>query len=99
MEKGGLYALMTGLDAGLAIPVRDRAQAEIIFQLLVYPMLNDCNVAPASDTLPETIFWTRENNLIGWRSHLVCEPGSEVIFCYVKIIENYPFFIVSQVRQ
>ncbi len=71
-----------GLAAGLAILTRDRAEVKTIYQLLVYPMINDCNIAPASDTLPETLFWTRENNLIGWRSYLGCEPGSDDISCY-----------------
>jgi acetyl esterase/lipase len=71
-----------GLAAGLAILACDRAEVEIVFQLLIYPMINDSNVAPASDTLPDTLFWTRENNLIGWRSYLGGEPGSEGVSCY-----------------
>ncbi len=71
-----------GLAAGLAILARDRAEVETCFQLLVYPMINDCNVVPASNTLPDTLFWTRESNLVGWRSYLGCEPGIEGISCY-----------------
>jgi acetyl esterase/lipase len=71
-----------GLTAGLALLARDRAEVPIIFQLLVYLMINDCNIAPASDTLPDTLFWTRENNLMGWRSYLGCKPGEKGISCY-----------------
>jgi len=71
-----------GLAAGLALLARDRAEVKTIFQLLVYPMINDCNIAPASDVLPDTLLWTRESNLIGWRSYLGCEPGREGISCY-----------------
>jgi acetyl esterase/lipase len=71
-----------GLATGLALLARDRAEVKTIFQLLVYPMINDCNVIPASDALPDTLFWTRENNLIGWRSYLGCEPGAGGISCY-----------------
>jgi len=71
-----------GLASGLALLARDRAEVDIIFQLLVYPMINDCNIAPASDTLPDTLFWTREANRIGWRSYLGREPGGEGISCY-----------------
>jgi acetyl esterase/lipase len=71
-----------GLAAGLALLARDRAEVKTAFQLLVYPMINDCNTAPASQTLPDTIFWTRENNLIGWRAYLGYEPGREGISCY-----------------
>ncbi|MBN1692524.1 MAG: alpha/beta hydrolase, partial [Dehalococcoidales bacterium] len=71
-----------GLAAGLAILARDRAEVKTIFQLLIYPMINDCNVAPPSDVLPDSLFWTRENNLIGWRSYLGCEPGGSDISSY-----------------
>jgi acetyl esterase/lipase len=71
-----------GLAAGLAILARDRAEVKVMFQLLVYPMINDCNIAPAAGNLPDTIFWTRESNLIGWRSYLGCEPGGKEISCY-----------------
>jgi acetyl esterase/lipase len=71
-----------GLAAGLALMTRDRAEVDIIFQLLVYPMIDDCNTSPASDTLPDTILWTRTANLIGWRSYLGCEPGSEGVPVY-----------------
>jgi acetyl esterase/lipase len=71
-----------GLAAGLALLARDRAEVKTIFQLLVYPMINDCNITPPSDTLPDTLFWTRENNLMGWRSYLGGEPGGRGISCY-----------------
>jgi acetyl esterase/lipase len=71
-----------GLAAGLALLARDRQEVKIVFQLLVYPMINDCNIAPASNALADTLFWTRENNLLGWRSYLGCEPGGKEISCY-----------------
>ena len=71
-----------GLAAGLALLARDRGEVDIIFQLLVYPMINDCNIAPASEILPDTLFWTRDANKTGWKSYLGCEPGGEGISCY-----------------
>lgn len=71
-----------GLAAGLAILARDRAEIDVIFQLLVYPMINDYNVIPASDAVRDALFWTRESNLAGWRSYLGCEPGDDGITCY-----------------
>ena len=65
-----------GLAAGLALLVRDRGEFNIAFQLLVYPMLDDRNIQPASEDRPDTLLWTRENNLIGWRSYLGQEPGT-----------------------
>ena len=74
-----------GLAAGLAVLARDRGEVNVIFQLLVYPMINDCNVATASDVLPDTVLWTREKNLFGWRSYLGCKPGGVDISCYAAV--------------
>ncbi|MFC2038232.1 alpha/beta hydrolase [Chloroflexota bacterium] len=71
-----------GLAAGLAVLARDRNEVNVVFQLLVYPMINDCNIAPAGADLPDTILWTREKNLFGWSSYLGCEPGGADISCY-----------------
>jgi acetyl esterase/lipase len=77
-----------GLAAGLALLSRDRNEVKTIFQLLIYPMINDCNIAPPGGNLPDTLFWTRDNNLIGWRSYLGCEPGSEGISCYAAAFRS-----------
>ncbi len=71
-----------GLASGLALLARDRKEVKTIFQLLVYPMINDCNITPPNDALPDALFWTRANNLLGWRSYLGCQPGGEGISCY-----------------
>jgi acetyl esterase/lipase len=71
-----------GLAAGLALLARDRAEVKVARQFLIYPMLDDGNIAPAGEGLPDTLFWTRENNLIGWRSYLGGEPGGADISCY-----------------
>jgi acetyl esterase/lipase len=71
-----------GLAAGLALLARDRAAVKVALQLLIYPMIDDRNVAPASAALPDTLLWTRENNLIGWRSYLGREPGGEGVSAY-----------------
>ncbi|HSW57613.1 MAG TPA: alpha/beta hydrolase fold domain-containing protein, partial [Dehalococcoidales bacterium] len=61
---------------------RDRAEIPVIFQLLVYPMINDCNILPPGDNLPDALFWTRKSNLFGWRSYLGREPAGDGISCY-----------------
>ena len=71
-----------GLAAGLAILARDRAEIPVIFQLLVYPMINDCTIQPASEKYPDALFWTRESNLMGWRAYLGGEPGAKGVSCY-----------------
>lgn len=66
-----------GLTAALAQVTRDRGEVPLIYQLLVYPMLDDRNLAQASDTVADTLVWSRYSNLIGWRSYLGMEPGTE----------------------
>ena len=73
-----------GLAAGLALLIRDRAEVNIISQFLIYAMIDDRNTAPASDTVPDTIMWTRENNRIAWRCYLGCEPGGDNVSCYAS---------------
>jgi acetyl esterase/lipase len=75
-----------GLAAGLALLARDRAEVDITSQFLIYPMLDDCNTAPASETLPDTLLWNRENNLIGWRAYLGCEPGGKNVSPYASAL-------------
>jgi acetyl esterase/lipase len=73
-----------GLAAGLALLARDRKEVNVIFQLLIYPMLDDCNTAPASASLPDTLLWRREDNLIGWKSYLGCKPGGKGVSPYAS---------------
>jgi len=73
-----------GLAAGLALLARDRAEVDVTFQFLIYPMIDDSNIAPASDTRPDTLMWTRESNLTGWRAYLGCEPGGKDISQYAS---------------
>ena len=66
-----------GLAAGLVLLARDRAENDVAFQMLVYPMIDDCNIAPASEALPDTLIWSRAKNLFGWTSYLGREPGGD----------------------
>jgi acetyl esterase/lipase len=74
-----------GLAAGLSLLARDRAEVKSIFQLLLYPMLDDCNVRPAGPNTPDAIMWTRAANLVGWRSYLGYEPGGAGVACYASV--------------
>lgn len=71
-----------GLAAGLALLARDRNEVPVKFQLLIYPMIDDSNTAPASAENPDTLMWTRASNLIGWRAYLGREPGAADISQY-----------------
>jgi|APSaa5957512622_1039677.scaffolds.fasta_scaffold35304_2 acetyl esterase/lipase len=71
-----------GLTAGLALLVRDRGEMNIIYQLLIFPMIDDKNIHPPSADYPDTFIWSRGNNLTGWRSYLGQEPGGDKVPFY-----------------
>ncbi len=71
-----------GLAAGLGLLARDRKEVAVCYQLLIYPMIDDTNVAQAGPNIPDSPLWSRANNLVGWRSYLNQEPGSESISEY-----------------
>jgi acetyl esterase/lipase len=73
-----------GLAAGLALLTRDRGEIDLAYQLLIYPMIDDCNVLPASETLRDAPLWTRENNKIGWGAYLGGEPGGRDVSVYAS---------------
>ena len=71
-----------GLAAALALLVRDRAEVQMSFQLLLCPMIDNRNVEPASDHLPDAVLWTRHNNKFGWDCYLDGNPGSGEVSPY-----------------
>lgn len=71
-----------GLAAGLALLARDRGEVKVTHQFLIYPMIDDHTVAPADAEHRDALFWTRESNLIGWRSYLGGTPGGEGVSPY-----------------
>lgn len=65
-----------GLAAALALLARDRDEVPIVFQHLIYPMLDDrtgtvCEPHPFAGEF----VWTPEYNRFGWTSLLGHEPG------------------------
>jgi len=71
-----------GSAAGLALLVRDRGEVPVCFQLLVYPMLDDRNVTPASHAVTEPRVWNRQSNLIGWQSYVGDAVGTDQVSPY-----------------
>jgi len=72
-----------GLTACLALMARDRAEIRVVFQLLIYPMLDDrtgTTLMP-SPVLGEYI-WTRSANHYAWNAYLGKTPGSPGISEY-----------------
>ena len=65
-----------GLAAGLALAARDRDGVRPVFQLLIYADIDDSGLEPASESVPENLFWSRENTRIGWNAYLAGNEGS-----------------------
>lgn len=66
----------SGLAALVAQTARDRGGVQPVFQLLVYPMLDD-RTAARSDIDPEGHFaWNNKSNRFGWEAYLKQPAGS-----------------------
>jgi acetyl esterase/lipase len=71
-----------GLAAGLALLVRDRKEMQVAFQLLIYPMIDDRNVTPASYAITDPRVWHRESNRLGWKAYLGRDGGGDDVSPY-----------------
>ena len=71
-----------GLTAGLALLARDRHEVHVAFQLLIYPMIDDRNVTPASYAITDPRVWHRESNRLGWNAYLGRDGGGENVSPY-----------------
>lgn len=66
-----------GHAATLSIKARDRGEVPVLFQALVYPMIDDrtgSTVTPPPHLA--TVGWSAPENRLGWGSFLGVEPGS-----------------------
>jgi acetyl esterase/lipase len=71
-----------GLAAGLALKARDEAQIPVVFQLLLYPMLDDRTVLRTDLADDNLRLWDTASNRYGWTSYLAVAPGSAGISPY-----------------
>jgi acetyl esterase/lipase len=71
-----------GLAAGLALLTRDRGEVKVAFQLLIYPMIDDRNVTPASHAITDPRVWNRESNRLGWKAYLGRDGGGADVSPY-----------------
>jgi acetyl esterase/lipase len=100
MAIGGMSA-GGGLAAGLALLTRDRGDEPLVFQLLIYPMLDDRTVTVAEPHPYSGEFaWTAEHNRFGWRALLGQEPGGPGISPYAAAaraehLEGLPATFIS----
>jgi acetyl esterase/lipase len=72
-----------GLTAALGLLARDRAEVPVVFQLLIYPMLDDRTVTlPEPHPVAGEFIWNAQSNRFGWQSLLGQEPGSPGVSPY-----------------
>lgn len=71
-----------GLAAGLTLLARDEDDVMPCFQLLVYPAINDRKIEPASESVPENLFWSRENTRRSWEAYLGGRQGTDDVEVY-----------------
>ncbi len=72
-----------GLAAALGLLTRDRGEIPLVFQLLLFPMLDD-RIITAADPHPYTgeFLWTAQANQFGWTALLGEQPGGPGISPY-----------------
>ena len=66
-----------GLAAGAALLNRDRGGPDLMYQLLIYPMIDDCHDTPSGHMQIPPQFWTRDVSLLAW-SMYVEEDGASI---------------------
>ena len=64
-----------GVAAGLAILTRDRPGPKLANQILIYPMLDDRNIAPDPNLVP-FMTWSYDDNVTGWDALLGAARGT-----------------------
>ena len=72
-----------GLTAALGLLTRDRGEIPLVFQLLIYSMLDDRTATnPDPNPYSGEFIWTPELNRLGWTSLLGQEPGGTDVSPY-----------------
>jgi acetyl esterase/lipase len=71
-----------GLAAGTVLMARDRGTPQVVFQLLMYPMLDDRDATASAHEFAGILSWSREHNVSGWRALLGDRAGGEDVDHY-----------------
>lgn len=71
-----------GLATALAQLAHDRQEIKPVFQLLVYPMLDDRTVLRTDIDDSNNITWNQKSNRFGWESYLGQECGAKDVPAY-----------------
>ncbi|WAL68706.1 alpha/beta hydrolase [Amycolatopsis cynarae] len=71
-----------GIAAATALLIRDRGAVTPLFQLLMYPMLDDRNTTDSSREITDIGIWDRATNLLAWQAILGDRVGTEDVTPY-----------------
>ncbi len=71
-----------GLAAGLTLMAHDRGEVPVVFQLLLYPMLDDRTVLRTDLDASNLRMWDTASNRYGWTSYLGEQPGAPDVSSY-----------------
>ena len=71
-----------GLTAALALYNRDNKGPDVVFQLLVYPMLDDTHETASGYEVTHPNVWNRDVSLKAWRMYLGDEYGADNVSPY-----------------
>jgi len=70
------------LAAALSQLAHDRQEVKVVFQLLVYPMLDDRTVLRTDIDDSSNITWSQKSNRYGWESYLGKQCGADDVPAY-----------------
>lgn len=70
-----------GLAASLALLTRDRAEIKPVFQMLIYPMIDD-RTRPAGAAITDARVWNHGHNDRAWAAYLTGAPGGSATSPY-----------------
>jgi acetyl esterase/lipase len=59
-----------GLTAAISLLARDRKGPSIIFQMPLYPMIDDRNITKSSNEITDGRVWNKAKNQLGWEMYL-----------------------------
>lgn len=71
-----------GIAAATALLIRDRGAAAPLFQLLMYPMLDDRDTTGSSREITDIGIWDRSTNVLAWRAVLGDRAGTDDVTPY-----------------
>ncbi|MFI0242672.1 alpha/beta hydrolase [Streptomyces sp. NPDC016845] len=71
-----------GIAAASALLIRDHGAATPLFQLLMYPMLDDRNTTDSSHEITDIGIWDRATNILAWQAILGDRAGGEDVTPY-----------------